>query len=316
MPNIETISNTHGRSDEGERSKCRGYFVLPLYVFRGVMRLILCSCVVALSPFVPSSINLHVSDDGHLKSTPSTMKVAGLAGATLTVVVTTLDDAVWLVPYLASPSLSLRAKALHAFLFVATLVSLAAACVMLAEVIQRTAFSYANPEETEIILGAIGAGICWIIALVLFIRKMLKRRRRAEQARLVAEDPEVPPSSTPNETTYGSTHPHEEELNDEDWQELPSSMSPWTVISLTALGALDELSYFPALILGGIFSPTELCLGTFLASILILVIVTCFLARLQPVVDCFDRIPLYAIVAAFATLLTIETIFDGFELAN
>jgi hypothetical protein len=244
------------------------------------------------------------------------MTVTGLAGATLTVVVTTLDDAVWLVPYLASPSLSLRAKALHAFLFVGTLVSLAVACVMLAEVIQRTAFSYANPEQTEIILGAIGAGICWIIALVLFIRKMLKRRRRAEQARLLAEDAEAPPSSTPNETTYGSTQPQEEEWHDEDWQELPSSMSPWTVISLTTLGALDELSYFPALILGGIFSPVELCVGTLFASLVILIIVTCFLARLQPVVDCFDRIPLYAIVAVFATLLTIETIFDALELAN
>lgn len=246
------------------------------------------------------------------------MTFAGLTGATLTVVVTTLDDAVWLVPYLASPSLTKKVKVFHGLLFVGTLVSLAAACVLLAQAIQRTAFSFLSPEKTELILGAIGASLCWIIALVLFVRKVLKRKRRAEQARLMEEEEDTEAGElNNNQTTYGSSQQATPDVHQgshaDERQETPSIMSPWTVVSLTTLGALDELSYFPALVIGGVFSPLELCVGTLLASIVILLIVTCFLARLQPVVDCFDRIPLYAIVAVFAAALTIETIFDALQ---
>jgi hypothetical protein len=68
---------------------------------------------------------------------------------------------------------------------------------------------------------------------------------------------------------------------------------------------LDEISYFPALLVGKVFSPTELCLGTAFATIIILVIVLAFLSKFKPLVDFLDGIPLYGIVGMFAIILTV-----------
>ena len=88
-------------------------------------------------------------------------------------------------------------------------------------------------------------------------------------------------------------------------RDIPTTPSVWMVISLTTLGALDEISYFPTLLLGDIFSPYELLLGTLLASILILMIVVLYLRKMKPLVDFLDSIPLYGIVGMFAIILTV-----------
>jgi len=100
---------------------------------------------------------------------------------------------------------------------------------------------------------------------------------------------------------------HDNNSNNVPLQHAPS---PWTVISLTTLGALDEISYFPALVVGRVFTPFDLCLGTFLAALVVLMIVTCFLQPLQPLMTWLDRIPLYGIVAMFATVLTMSVLWD------
>jgi cadmium resistance protein CadD (predicted permease) len=83
-----------------------------------------------------------------------------------------------------------------------------------------------------------------------------------------------------------------------------------TVFSLAFLGALDELAYFPTLLIGGTFSALELSVGALVACVVILFVITTILARIKPVLDCMDRIPLYAIIAVFATLLTIDAIME------
>jgi hypothetical protein len=105
---------------------------------------------------------------------------------------------------------------------------------------------------------------------------------------------------------YGSIH-----TDDEDENEISSTPSPLAVVSFTALGALDEVSYFPSLLLGGIFTPFDLCLGTLFAAIIVLIVVTVFLSQFKPVLDFLDRIPLYGIVAVFATVLTCDVLFDA-----
>ena len=72
------------------------------------------------------------------------------------------------------------------------------------------------------------------------------------------------------------------------------------------LGALDELAYFPTLLLGGTFTPIQLSLGALIACVCIVVVVSSFLSRCQPVLELFDRIPLHVIVAIFATILTVD----------
>ena len=70
------------------------------------------------------------------------------------VAATTADDAIWLVPFTA-PQLPTCTRIIHGILFVATLEVLACLCVIIASSLQMIV-----GEDKEIVLGAIGAGIC------------------------------------------------------------------------------------------------------------------------------------------------------------
>lgn len=228
-----------------------------------------------------------------------TVTVTGLIGATLTVTATTADDAIWLIPYLRSGAHGW----LHGFLFVATLEILVLICVIASHAL--VAFI-----SEEWILSAAGAGFCWLIAIGLFVKKWLKKRkRRLQQEALVEEQIDATiRRSNLKQLGYGAIEETSGSEAEDDDETIP--FSPITVMSLTFVGALDELSYFPALLVGGVFSAPELCLGTALAAVLILIVVSCCLTKCQPLLDCLDQIPLYAVVAFFAAILTIETMLD------
>ena len=104
------------------------------------------------------------------------------------------------------------------------------------------------------------------------------------------------------------------EKDSEDESDVISNKpSPWAVISFTTLGALDEVSYFPTLLLGKMFTPLDLCLGTLLASCIVLLVVNLFLSQCKPILDFLDRIPLWVIVGGFATVLTVGVLVDVFS---
>lgn len=182
-------------------------------------------------------------------------------------------------------------------------------------------------SRLELLLGIIAAILCWSLALFFYIKKMLKRRRRSHQRQeeermgLAANgESNHSVSSTYGTSTLtavestgetGSTFSTDHSpLQQHSHAKSPSRSSVATVMSLTTLGALDELSYFPALLIGKIFTPVEICLGTLLAALTILMVVSCCLAKCQPLVDWLDRIPIYAVIAVFATILTLEVLYD------
>lgn len=243
------------------------------------------------------------------------MTWSGIVAATLMVAATTADDAIWLVPY-TSPSLPACTRLVHGALFVSTLELLVCCCVVIATWLQWAVASTQLPFEgkwdEEAILGSIGAGVCYTIALLLYVRKWW---RRWTEGRIPLHR-----ATKKISNTYGAIDESDRDEckslqgdeNDEDDGEatVPSRPSPWTVISLTTLGALDEVSYFPSLLLGKFFTPLDLCLGAFFAACLILVVVTLFLSQCKPVLEWLDRIPLYGIVLAFALALTTGVILD------
>lgn len=284
------------------------------------------------------------------------LTASGLVGATITVAATTMDDAIWLVPYVVAStarqeqqSWTMAARIVHAVLFVATLELLALVSVVVAKIITKSAAaassssptpsmhssnqdrditdSFETVEDTklEIMLGIIAALLCWSLALFFYIKKMLKRRRR--QRRQEEERMGLTTATATNKDTtisYGTSAannnndhaPVDDSLfqQQEEEEEAPrkalSCSSTATVMSLTTLGALDELSYFPALLVGKIFTPLEICLGTLLAAMTILTVVSCCLAKCQPLVDWLDQIPIYAVIAVFATILTLEVLYN------
>jgi hypothetical protein len=237
----------------------------------------------------------------------SPVSATGLAGATATVIVTTLEDCVWLVPFVAhAPSVSVAL--IHAGIFVVTFELLAIGISLVTFLLGGSLQGVLGLGD--IVLGAVGALLCWILAAYLYLRARRKRREREA----------LPSSSQPDaKGEYGSLESADGDLNAAasdngpgpgDGESQGQGAQPWMIVTLTILGSLDEVSYFPALILGGVFTATELCLATLLSSLIILVVLHFFLTQCQPLLDVLDSIPLYGIVAFFAVLLSIEVVWE------
>jgi hypothetical protein len=160
----------------------------------------------------------------------------------------------------------------------------------------------------DIVLGIVGALLCWILAAFLYLRARRKRQEREA----------LPSSSQPDaKGEYGSLEGADSDLNAPASDNEPGPPSdavqgarPWLIVSLTIIGSLDEVSYFPALILGGVFTAAELCLATLLSSLIILLVLHFFLTQCKPLLDVLDSIPLYGIVAFFAVVLSIEVVWE------
>ncbi|KAK1736510.1 hypothetical protein QTG54_012532 [Skeletonema marinoi] len=180
---------------------------------------------------------------------PMATSLTGLVGATLMVAATTADDAIWLVPY-TSPSLPLFTRLIHGALFVATLEVLVCICVAVASGLQ---WAVSDGKNEEILLGSIGAGFCWIIAAALYIKKWLKRRRRA------AAKSEFEQQTTHQTDNYGSVDTAEDGLLQDAEQSLSCEaetddkdddriqLSPWAVVSFTFLGLSTRYPTFQVL---------------------------------------------------------------------
>lgn len=235
----------------------------------------------------------------------------GLLGATVTVAATTIDDAIWLVPYVTTGSRTTRW--IHMVTFVGTLAGLATLCVVTSSAVVNVI-----PSNKSWVLGAIGAGLCWAIAVGLWIKQWLKKKKRqAEMQQLQQLQLEHTVGGTGG---YGSVPCKESEqlqIQEQEEQgqlhEFPVEATPWIVASLTCLGAIDEISYFPALLVGHVFTGWEMVLGSIIAAIIILLVITTFLATCRPLIQFLDQIPLYCIVGMFAIILSVGMIQDIIE---
>jgi hypothetical protein len=263
--------------------------------------------------------------------------ITGLLGAATTVLVTTLDDSVWLLPFVGSNTLSKDARLIHAAAFVATLLGLSISCCIVALALKAGLSTMSDPEKLEIKLEALSVLICWSFAFGFAFRKVYRKRQRlipAEETNDRAGEENGTLNSGGLSRTYGSVpqdevrhdlngspidgDPHikrnDEDEDDEEWVELPTSAQPWTVATLTAVGFLDEISYLPALVIGNVFSVSQLCLGTLLAALIMLSIQVFLAHQCQPLIKILDdNVPLYGIIALFATVLTIHLVFDIFN---
>ncbi|KAL7555988.1 hypothetical protein ACA910_006137 [Epithemia clementina (nom. ined.)] len=233
-------------------------------------------------------------------------KVFSAAGIVL---LTTLDDAVWLVPFVVATTQSNHRgiAVLHGMLFVATLQVMAMTVCLLTWLSKRHLLGQSS--DTDLALW--GALLCWSLAAFLLYRSIQKqrRRRRQKQEQQALQEQEDQFQTEQDPLVVVATQQKTEEKMHNDNDEIVVAQ-PWMVCSLTVLGSLDEISYFPSLLLAGVFTEVELCLGTLLAAVVMLAIVVFFLRPCQPLMECFDRIPLYGVVTLFAILLTADYLWD------
>jgi len=257
---------------------------------------------------------------------PPLLSLPKLISATLTVLTTALADCIWLVPFVAHAAQQERydIAVVHAAIYVFTLSGLATAlCVteaLVAHIISESPF-FSNDLYMQIM----GAVLCWTLACYLWIRSIRKQRQPQDreqqrlQEQLVGQengDAHDTLEETETDLENSSLSPNFSSLDiDRDGDDVESetgerTFQPWLVMSMTGLGSLDEMMYFPTLLLAHTYTWLELSLGTLLASCIVSLVVLCFLRPCRPLMQLLEQIPLYGIVTCFACLLTLEVILE------
>jgi hypothetical protein len=224
--------------------------------------------------------------------------------------VTTVDDVVWLIPFVASAQLARWQKLVHAGCFVATLQGAVAASALLAALLRRGAEQLGSGEA---FLACGSACITWLLALGLYLKKWLKRRKKRlkkQQAMRLGGESKTYGAvdlaqaiQGQGETSGYQPPPLEENVR----------FDPRMVFVLSGLGILDEVSYFPGLLLSGTFSCADLALGALFAALAMLFVVVFLLRPMQPLLEFFDRIPLYGVVFIYALVLTTSCVVQVME---
>jgi hypothetical protein len=270
--------------------------------------------------------------DANVARPQYSLSIEGLLGASLTIVVTTLEDCVWLIPFVAHASRegSTRIAWIHAGIFVCTFTACSVFACILALVLSSAIVGAVS--NSEVVLETVGATLCWIFSGYFFIKSCRTSQKRGAATSL--QDDNSPECSTRQDNSEGllpageaySSYGAAEQQRLEGAETVPSLepttdptplaspvAQPWMIASLTIIGSLDEISYFPAVIVGQIFTSAELIAGTVIASLLILALVEFLQRHCLCVLEVLDRIPLYAIIGLFAILLTIEAVVGAIQ---
>jgi len=178
-----------------------------------------------------------------------------------------------------------------------------------------------------LLLQIVAATLAWITVAVLFVKNWLKRRKRKrtraaqvdgsleaaapDPAASGTASPDVPAAGQkPGAATAAKELPQGSRRGNDPGYLPAEPASVKTVFVLGLLGGLDELAYFPTLLLGGMFTTFELLVGAVLATVGIVAVLIVALKRFRPLLEFFDRIPLWAFVASFASIMTVEIFVD------
>jgi hypothetical protein len=81
-----------------------------------------------------------------------------------------------------------------------------------------------------------------------------------------------------------------------------------TLFVIAFLGSVDDLTLFVPMLVGKSFDIVQLILGAFIATSAI-VAICMFIGQCKPIADCLSSIPLAAIVVVFATVLLVKGFF-------
>jgi hypothetical protein len=106
-----------------------------------------------------------------------------------------------------------------------------------------------------------------------------QQQQQGQQVVVVPSEEDVLLATTSSDTSMDYEQEEDKVYDDDDDDDgnttsPVTTFQPFVVMTLTVVGSLDEISYFPLLILGKVFTPIDIIISTFLASICMVCIVT------------------------------------------
>ncbi|CAE7797394.1 unnamed protein product [Symbiodinium sp. CCMP2456] len=254
--------------------------------------------------------------------------IAGVGAAISIKISSSIDDVVWLAPFLTNNvSYFSRLKNISIYGIVCWVQTAIAMCIAYSgnKLVEMVTRNSKDAWSSEKILTVLAGSM-----LALYSVKLLH-----EWVTEAEEDPQDTKEDAGQENKYAKVSPSDLEgggeltpgrnesrqlmsarnrpiesanaASEHDRKSLDDkeSAQTQTLFVIAFIGSLDDLTLFVPMLVGKGFDFAQLTIGALTAASLI-VIICLFVGLCQPVADCISKIPLFAIVVAFATLLLVK----------
>jgi len=253
--------------------------------------------------------------------------IAGVGAAISMKLSSSIDDVVWLAPFLTANA-GRSAKMLHAAIYIAVCLTQTVVAMGIAYSGDRVVAMITDGKEdawsSQKIL-TVGAGLLLGLYSIKLFHEYLTEggdgdentemsSLEADYNKVNAEDaPQEDcealkvPLSTKNVSDLSLESTELEEESSEEHSKAEKSRAQ-TLFVIAFLGSVDDLTLFVPMLVGKGFDMVQLVVGGFIAASAI-VFLCVFIGLCKPVADCLSSIPLAAIVVSFATMLLVKGFF-------
>lgn len=252
------------------------------------------------------------------------MWLAGLASAFFIKLSSSIDDVVWLAPFLTSNSSS-RIIAQNASLYT---------CVCLIQTVVAMAIAYSGTAAIEFLSGGnkniwstekiltVGAGCLLAVYSVKLLHEYIQECQEGGDEEKGEPSPEsgrynkVPNTEEGGVELAGNTQEGGDQratagteidspFKTEDAMDKADMEKQQTLFVIAFIGSVDDLTLFVPMLVGKGFDLVQLMLGAFAAASLIVIFCVC-IGTCKPIADCLSKIPLFSIVLTFAIILLVK----------
>mmetsp|Transcript_70906 Transcript_70906/g.229549 ORF Transcript_70906/g.229549 Transcript_70906/m.229549 type:complete len:265 (-) Transcript_70906:94-888(-) len=254
--------------------------------------------------------------------------ILGLASALSIKLSSSVDDVVWLAPFLTTTaSLSTRLQNSSVYIGICMIQTLVAWGIAFSgrKAFHHMTHGHRHAWSTEKIMTVIAGVLLALYTLKLVYEYVQELREEAEGDGKESGAPQTVELAERGEVDGNiQSHPHQAHYRavpsdpmPEDLQEkVPNPRVLETakdegqsrqqaLCCIAFIGSVDDLTLFVPMLVGRGFDIMQLCLGAFIAASSI-VLLCCFIGLCKPIADALAKIPLFLIVAGFAVFLLIK----------
>jgi len=242
--------------------------------------------------------------------------ITGIGAAISIKLSSSIDDVVWLAPFLTDNS---TAKLTNSAIYIAVCLTQTIVAMAIAysgdTLVQKLTADNPNAWCSEKIL-TVGAGALLALYSIKLFHEYFTEGGDDEGTELSScennynkvsmesgdEEAQKPLSTKLPDSTFEEEGETKTELSDNEKGEKDRTQ---TLFVIAFLGSVDDLTLFVPMLVGKGFDMVQLVIGGFVAASIIVVLCV-FIGKCKPVADCLSAIPLAAIVVTFASCLLVK----------